>query len=990
MLKNLYLIILISLFFFYVDGFSEIINKKKDFTFAKWTKENGLPSNDVTYSFFSKSGFIYLTTTNGLCSFDGSSFKVYNASTNNEFTSNATLRLFENKKGDLYISVSSQGVLIKEKNKDKFISITEKEGLSLNHPSSIVEDDDGNIYVATFGGGVNIINKNYKIKILNKKSGLRIDNIYYLFKDSKKRIWIGATIDKIQILNNGKLVNVKSLVNDSSVIVRKIIEKNGEIFFATSKGIFSFNNGLISEVKYLNYFNDKFISSFNFDDKNRMWISTQSDGLFCVIDKLIYSVDLPFINQKLKINYIDITPIGILLCTNQGLIKLSEKKLEIILPESENDDSNIRSVFQINKNEVLFSSDNELYLLNLLNNKLEKIKSSIGSLSIYSYAKLDNNQILMGSRQNGLIHYNNGSIQKYNYLSGVKRNFIRSIKKIDENVLILGTNGSGVGITKNQDVFYLTKEHGLADNFIGCLFIDDKKNIWIGTSGGGISILNKNYEIIKNITVNDGLSSGIVNSILQDKYGNYWIATNVAGICRIKDNKIEKINKSSGLISNNIKKMIFDGDDFFWITTDNGIVKVSLKQMNDYLEKKSNSLNYEYINKYDGLISDEFNAVSDNAGCLTEKYFLAPSKNGLVIIDQNKQFIKDENITTYIDEINVNNKKIDINNFKELEPNTEMIQIKYGVISYLNSDNITFNYKIQGINSNWISLGNRKEISFNKLPNGYYVLNIYAITSTGIISNILKIPFRIKPYFWQTNEFIFTSIFLIIIISILLIRFYIKINYKRRLEKLESENKLNYERMRISKDMHDEIGAEITGITFMLNKILNQSDIIDFKNKFIPFQNRLKILTQQIDEIVWTVNPKNDTLENTILYAVDFANDMFNNSTIEFNTEIPNEIPEIYLKAEDRHNIILALKEIIVNSIKHSKAHKFFMNIFYEDNTLKFVLIDDGIGINYSQINKFNNGINNIKTRLKKINGSVSFENHIPNGTAITIIYKIK
>lgn len=988
MLLKFLIITLLQFIFFQVNGYCEIFKKKKDFTFTRWTKENGLPSDEITHSVFSKSGLVYLATTNGLCSFDGNNFKIFNASTNLEFTSNATLRLFENKKGKLFISVSSQGVLIKEN--EKFINISEKEGLSLNHPSSIVEDKDGKVYVGTFGGGVNIIYNNYKIKHLSKKNGLAIDNIYYLFNDSENRIWVGTTIDKIQVIKDGKLFNINSSIENSSIFVRKIIEKNGEIFFATTKGIYSFKERQIKEVKYLDYFKDEYILNIEIDDKNRMWISTQSNGLFCVIDKSIYLVDLPFINNKLTINYINSTPIGILLCTNQGLIKLNEKNLEIILPDNDNKDSNIRSVFQINKNEILFSTDKELFRYNILDKKLFYIKSFIKPLSVYSYVKLDDNKILMGSRQNGLIQYENGVVKKNNKYKELGRNFIRSIKKINNNILIFGTNGNGVGIVKDNVIKYFKKENGLVDNFIGCLFIDNKENIWVGTSGGGISILDNNFEIIKNITVKDGLSSGIVNSILQDKYGDYWIGTSVAGICRIKKNKIDKIDKNSGLISNNVKKILYDGNEKFWITTDNGIVKVSLTQLKSFLEKKSSSFNYEYINHLDGLITDEFNAVSDNAGCLTDEYFLAPSKNGLVIINQTKQFIKDEKITTYIDEINVNNKKIDINSFYEFEPNTEIIHIKYGVISYLNSDNISFNYKIEGINKNWISLGNKKEFILSKLPHGKYELNIYAITSTGIISNILKIPFEIKPYFWQTDEFILASISLSILISILLIRYYIKINYKRKLEKLELENRLNYERIRISNDMHDEIGAEVTGITFMLDKILNQSDLIDFKNNFAPFQNRLKILTQQIDEIVWTINPKNDTLENTILYAVDFANDMFYNSTIEFNAEIPNDIPEIYLKAEVRHNIILSLKEIIVNAIKHSNANKFDMNIDFNKNELKFDLIDDGVGIDFSKINKFSNGINNIRTRIEKIKGYVNIENRIPNGTITTIRIKLK
>jgi len=975
---------LIIIVFLYSN--SEIIasvNNSSDFNYTIWDKKNGLPSNNIFYSLLSKDGFIYLATANGLCRFDGKVFKIYNSSTNKAFTSNAVIRLFENTEGKLFISVSSQGVLIK--NGESFSCISENEGLSLNHPSSIVEDEGGRIYIGTFGGGLNILSNN-KIKYLNVNNGLSNNSIISLYRDKENRIWIGSRLDEIQYIKNQKLFQIKTPALDSTIIVRKIIEYNQTIYFGTNKGIYILDRDKIVEKPYLDFFKDKNILSLTVDFKNRLWISVEYDGLYYLDHKKVFKINLPFINKNLLINHLNPTEMGLFLSTNQGLINLNEKKLDILLSNNDDENSNIRSVFQINEREILFSSDKNLYRYDFTGRRLIKIKSSNKPLTYFAYEKLDNNRILLGTRQAGLKIFRNGEIENFELIKNLKNNFIRSIKKFNDDILIIGTNGAGVGIINKNKIKYVDKSSGLVDNFIGCIMIDNQKNIWVGTSGGGISIINHNGEIIKNITVNDGLSSGIINSIIQDKDGVYWFGTSAAGLCRFKENKIVTIDKNSGLISNNLKKVIYDGNEYFWITTDNGIIKVKLDELNEYADKRNKLLHYEYINQLDGLVSEEFNAVSDNAGCLTEKYFFAPSNRGLVIINRLKNFTKDEKIITYFDEVSVNNKNIELQKLSELEPDVEVIHFKIGVISYLNSENIACYYKIEGLNKDWILLGNKREILINKIPHGKYQLNVYAVSSTGIVSNTLEIPFLIKPYFWQTNEFFVVSILFIVIMSFLVTKTFIKINYKKKLEKLELENVLINERMRISKDMHDEIGSELTSLSLMFENLKNE--VMNNNHLLIKqFDEKLKSLTQLIDEVVWTINPKNDSLENTILYAVDFANELFNNSEIELHIEIPNEIPDLVLKSEIRHNLLLSLKEIMTNAIRHSRAKNFWLKVFIEENKIILELADDGIGIDFTSIDNFSNGINNIKMRIRKINGNIEFENNKPQGTIISISF---
>lgn len=983
-----YLKVILFLICFTTFSYSQEIKNEKNFIVIKWTKNEGLPSNNILSSILSKEGFIYLASPNGLCRFDGTNFKVYNASSNKEMKSNAIIRLYENKDGKLFISVSSQGVLIK--NGKNFECISERDGLSLNHPSSISEDDDGNIYVATFGAGINVI-KDSQIKYINSINGLKNNIINYLFKDSKKRIWIGSNINSTQYLASNKLFNVNSDVKQNDARVRKIIEFYGKIVFATNKGIYVFKDEKIVELDEFKFFNNKNITSIDFDSNNRLWISVRNEGLFFVKNKVIHKIDEKLIPSNIFINYINATPIGLYLGTDHGFFKISDKKIKIIAFDDEIDNNNIRSVFQITNNEVLLSNDKDVFKYNFVNDKLEKINTELQESSIYSYCKITNDSFLLGSRNYGILLYTNGNIKKTNFVSNIKSLFIRSIKRFDDTTYIIGTNGSGVLLISGKKQKYIDKSNGLVDNFIGCIMIDKNKNIWVGTSGGGISIINKNGEIIKNITTNNNLSSGIVNSITQDKNGDIWIGTSVAGICKIKNDRIKNISKSNGLVSNNIKKLIYDGENYFWITSDKGIMKISLSELNKCVDETNKLINYEYVNYTDGLLTEEFNSVSDNAGCLTNNgYFLAPSIHGLVIINTKQKFDKTEKIIAYNDEVIINQEKIfNINDLESLKPNTELIQFKFGSIAYLNIDNVTFMYKIDNLSKDWINIGNQREITLYKTPHGNYKLNLYAITSTGIKSNVLSIPFTIEPYFWQTNLFKISLIVLLLIVISILIKFYIRVNYKKKLEKLELENILINEKMRISKDMHDEIGAELTNLNLLMNKITEESNNPFYENKLNPIQEGLNSLVQLIDEIVWAINPKNDSLENTILYSVDFANEIFNNSKIDLHVEIPSLIPELNLKSEIRHNLLLAIKEVMTNSIKHSGGKNFWYKVNLINDYIEIEMKDDGIGFEVYNNLGFSNGLNNIKQRVNKIKGEVIINSIISLGTTISIKIKL-
>jgi len=141
------------------------------------------------------------------------------------------------------------------------------------------------------------------------------------------------------------------------------------------------------------------------------------------------------------------------------------------------------------------------------------------------------------------------------------------------------------------------------------------------------------------------------------------------------------------------------------------------------------------------------------------------------------------------------------------------------------------------------------------------------------------------------------------------------------LARLEQQQSLERERMRIARDMHDEMGSKLTKISF-----LSEHAQVDAKSagplagKIESIAQTSRELLKTMDEIVWVVNPHNDTLENLTAYLGHYAVEYFQNTSIECELRLPREITHYPLSSEARHNLFLAFEEVLNNVLKHSAA----------------------------------------------------------------------
>lgn len=208
-------------------------------------------------------------------------------------------------------------------------------------------------------------------------------------------------------------------------------------------------------------------------------------------------------------------------------------------------------------------------------------------------------------------------------------------------------------------------------------------------------------------------------------------------------------------------------------------------------------------------------------------------------------------------------------------------------------------------------------------------------------------------------------------------------NDRKELEKFRAViDARDKERNRISQEIHDEIGSGLTSIRLLseITKIKGSND--DTDKTLEKISGTANSLMDNMNEIIWTLNSKNDPLPNLIAYLRHYIVNYFEHLQIHLNIVIPDHINEVSVTGKIRRNILLAVKEALHNIVKHSKATVVDVQ-FSTGAMLNISISDNGIGINPSLINDHHNGLQNIRNRLSAIGGTCTFTSH--NGTSVIL-----
>lgn len=509
-----------------------------------------------------------------------------------------------------------------------------------------------------------------------------------------------------------------------------------------------------------------------------------------------------------------------------------------------------------------------------------------------------------------------------------------------------------------------------------CMHEDRRERLWLGCAGALFKMDEKTgkWQIYEHQKKNNkSKASGDVNGMAEDKNGNIWIG-NDEGLNRFneKTNDFELFTTTDGLSNDHIYNIVCDKAGILWAGTASGLNSIdpATNIIKSFYEKDGLSLN------------DQSNAImikSDN------KIATAGAKGYVTLFDPAKLYRNSGPPPVYITSLKLYNKQ---DNRRSYFPLPKEINLSYDenyfsidfiALNLMNAGDNKYAYQLTGLDKNWIQSGSEHSATYSNLSAGKYTFKVKAANNDGVWNNQgARLIITISPPFWKTWWFITLCVIIVFIIGYSL--------YNYRLEQLLQVERL---RTKISTDLHDDIGSTLSSISILSELVLHKKDKEQTDEMLNEIKDNAINLMEKMDDIVWSINPKNDSLEDLLSRITRFASQLFEAKNIEHVITIQPDIKDLKLSMESRQHLYLIIKESINNIVKHANCTKASITAICKDHLLNVVINDNGKGFKTDR-NYSGNGLINLKERAIKMGANVQIDSISRKGTTVAISIKIK
>jgi len=1052
-MRGLYIVFLFVVLFFRLTANCQPVASErndipglKNYAIKTYNHNNGLPSNSTTCALKDKNGFLWVGTENGLCRFDGYTFKTFISvpGDSTSLTNNYINTIVEDKKGRIWVgtldglnlldpltekfkrfnhqernpkSLSNNKVwcLLADRENNvwigtddgfnKFIENTQNfeiyqpdadnvnaiKGKSVN---AIIEDAHNNLWLGNWSGGLNMFNKHTK-RFLNfpqaQKSNDRNPNdVWTLSLDEEGTIWVGTYWEGLFRfdIKTRKFTAFSSPYKDNHAIYRILNLGNHLMLLGGNEGFFWFN-ALNNSWQQLNNFTS-FQQAGLFQDKSGIiWLCSR-EGL-TKLDKQQYKFSFfPFLDTKRAVKSIIVKDHALWIGTNNGLtvIQLNNHNSSTFLHSGD--------PLSIGNNDI-----NKLY---------QDTKGKLWVLTESGFNEYDD-------KTRKFIHHSHHS----SLGSLFNEDVFRDILEVNPDEYYLATDaGLKIYHSKTNTIthYYNQKNnpYSLSNNHLYCLLKDADNKIWIGTQGGGLDRFDQTTRRFSNYLA-DGkkiasISSNTIHDIFLDSHKDVWVCTQ-DGLNKYVRNTDSFLtySKKDGFASNVFKQITEDDNGNLWVITETGLSSFNPRTMK-----------IENFDEDDGVFASS-GMCKENKN----QMFLAGSK-GLVSFNPLDINYNKLAPPVYFSDFQIFNKSVlpgDNNVLREPIQNTKEIVLNYDqsvfsiefvALNYTHTEKNSYAYKLEGFDKRWNYIGEQRKATYTNLNSGTYTFLVKAANNDGVWNNNGKSLIIVITPPWYLSWWaylIYTSLFIMAV--------YGYIFYNNRQEKLKYEIRLAHIESEKEKELHEKKLSFFTNISHEfrtpLTLIINPlKDILyaggsDMDRQNLNIINRnAKRLLSLVDQLLLfrKADADADDLKLAKINIVELSKEVF----LCFSHQAQTKQLQLEYFCEDEYiefigdheKIEIVLFNLLSNAIKFTeKGGQIKLNITQTTEHVNIEIQDTGCGIVQTAgeklFNKFYQeynynapaagglgiGLFLVKNYVERHGGEISYQSEVGKGTTFYV-----
>jgi signal transduction histidine kinase/ligand-binding sensor domain-containing protein len=974
-----------------------------------WRRENGLPADSVTAIIQTRDGFLWVGTTAGLVRFDGVKFTEVKLGRHVEPSGIGVTALTEDSRGQVWVGTQQDGVF--ELGHGSVRQFTQAQGLLDENITSLAAGNDGFVWIGT-RSGLNLF-AGSEIKSFTQGDGLPDDFVSSVHVARSGTVWITTRGGMCRFIE-GKLAAYQLQTESqgrSPEYLGAYEDRRANLWAFGDTYLIN-----LAEGKRFNYFRGNEATSVRIwslceGHDGRLWIGTSGRGLFCfdenrfqpvILDELRWPYDVRAICEDHEGNLWLGTSGG-------GLVQLRPQPVHVL-----------------------------------------RTSQGLPSGSPTALALDAGGRVYVGLQSGGLFVGEAGRFERFNGGTEVQDS-VSSVSVARDGTVWAGTLGGGLHGVRAGRGIQITTANGLADNQVLASCIDAEGSVWASTAAGtvhrftatnatrfdkahglsgapvtvllpavagGLWLGTEDGSVLRGelggfVRVQSGQATGQrpVLALREGEHGRLWVGTAGGGLTCVAGGASATWTTSSGLPHNYVAGISEDTAGNLWLVTGAGIYRLSRNAWEKSLADPQVALTGKLI--ADAKTTSESSIVigGNRALLAPEGKLWFATTEGVLNVDTRRPETEAAALSLYIEQVAFNGAPpVPLLRNAAWSPaptdpkpitapgDLRSLEVHFTALSFVSPEKTRFRHKLEGLDSDWVEDGPARFVRYGRLPYGRYVFRVAARNAEGAWQEAatrfafeVPTPLYLQP--WALGMYGIAAVALVTGI----VRVVSHRRLRHALAQLEQQQALERERMRIARDMHDEIGSKLTKISF-----LSEHARVDVKSggplagKIASIAETSRDLLQTMDEIVWVVNPRNDTLEHLAAYLGHYADEYFQNTNLECDLRLPPAVSHYPVSSETRHNLFLAFEEALNNVLKHSRASKVKVEMTVKPPRFEIIIADNGCGFHVAvpaatppgpgtRGGQGGNGMQNMRQRLADMSGECEVRSQAGRGTTVTL-----
>jgi len=992
------------------------LTRSQDYVFNHLSKTDGLASNQVHCVWQDRQGFLWVGTDNGLQRYDGRSFFSPNVNTRTTLPFAAVNQILEDKKGRMWIRCGNiVGIFDPGNFRFRAAMINTPPGSTIGEDLRLKLDQNGQLYLVP------------KFNPL-----LYFDEASFSFdeKFTPYQLPAGAKI---------------SITFEDTVLHRTWLGLNNRLacYDWKSKQLWYKSNNPLN----IPILKDSFsiVSSFDIDKDRKYWFTLwqSKQAFFCFDEKTNrYSSDTAGLTKNdekgyYELRYVrtfsDSIRIAYGINTFQVFINNRFEHMEDHAPAGSLIYETVSQIFEDREGIIWVATDNGLYSLTTDARKTSRILVPKKQGTVFNSAcQLPDGDILLNRFGQGIIRFDEklneqrpgiirsthadpnfqrswtiysnladstvwigcqyGHLMVYEFKTG-KLNYYQPapFRRATTTKILADSSGDlWIGMS-NGDILRWKQHSTMQDSSFKLMsnvsmavtemFFHTDGNLYIGTRGAGaFAVSASTGKVVQQFTTSSRikLSTNHIGDLCRVNDSVVCFTGDVPNIVNLRSGNVTYLTRYNDELMGEPFVQIKDKYDDIWFITMNGFYRYRYDP--GYIQK---------FTQWEGLsLPSSSIAVFERQRMRNGDILLSGNLNAMLFDPGNYRSL-DKPSDVLISNLSIGNVFMPLDSLLklktiQLERDQNSLSISFAIPGFGKRNRYQYQYRLEGVDRDWIKAGDVREANYSLLPPGTYTFQVRAQNEEGDFSaDTTSLKIIIHPPFWKTWWFISLAALIVAGISYQL--------HRMRVQQLLKVEKV---RSRLASDLHDDMGSTLSTINILSSIAINKvnKDNPDVTNHLQNISQSSSRVMEAMDDIVWSINPGNDTMQKITARMREFAGNTLEAKDIDFIFTVDEEVKELRFDMESRRDIFLLFKEAVNNIVKYAEANAVNISLEMQRKVFIMRIRDDGKGFDTAAPlgETRGNGLRNMKARATAMNAGLSIESQPGKGTTIELKVPVK